>query len=102
MVTCPLCGKSFRDKRGLYGHARFVHKYELYHNKPAKKTAMTEAIEQIVNRYRRVREEEGDIVAVEEKGLLPRLRKRFRLVKVKGGEVSSISGVSKGVVFRNV
>lgn len=26
MVKCQICGRSFRDKRGLQGHARYVHK----------------------------------------------------------------------------
>jgi len=33
-VTCPVCGKNFKNQSGLSGHLRFVHPGELGVSKP--------------------------------------------------------------------
>lgn len=59
MAFCPLCEKKFQDRRGLHGHFRFVHKIEYGSGKPAKKSILTEAIRDNIEK-RKGKESSGD------------------------------------------
>ena len=50
MPYCPICGITFKDRRGLHGHFRFKHKVEYGTGQPAKETALTKAIERNIER----------------------------------------------------